>query len=255
MTAAALIFAVSSLLIAVASIYRRSKWAVTASIVYAIFCAVVLGKVIGFIPATPIGQLVSQSGFDGRNLPISFERLVALACELGTVFNLITALWIYKGWGFWRWVVSSIVGFCLVCTCAGPFFGIPPLEALFGGCCGFMLLVGWAFGLTYIEFCVIGNIWIPVVAIIASASGIIYAGHSNKSVILWGVLQIIGAVVIGVHYALPIHEAFFLCVADLKLLAAKFHTTYVIVNLVIYVLLIVAVLAVNIGIIRKYLKK
>lgn len=250
----ALIFAISSILTLVVSCYRRSKTTFPA-LLFSLFCCGVFGKIIGFIPAAPINQIVNQSGFDDVNLPISIGSAVGLACGLGTAFNLLTALWIYKDWSFWRWVVFSIVGFCIACSVAGSFFGIPPLEALFGGCCGFMLLVGWVFGLTYIEFCVIGNIWIPIIAIIASVSVMIYAGRSNRLVILWGVFLIIGAVVISVHYALPMHEAFFLCVADLKWLAAQVHTTYVIVNLVIYVCLIVALLAVNIGITRKYLKK
>ena len=48
------------------------------------------------------------------------------------------------------------------------------------------------------------------------------------------------------HYHLPFDDAFDLCVKDLEGLAAKWHTTYQIVNLLIFILLYLILLGLNI---------
>ena len=48
------------------------------------------------------------------------------------------------------------------------------------------------------------------------------------------------------HYHLPFNDAFDLCVHDLQWLAIKWHTTYQIVNLLIFVLFYLILLGLNI---------
>ncbi len=240
----------------------RRRWIITMlALGYCFFCLVAFGKVEGFIPSSPIKEMVNQNGFDLRRLPIPIEDMIEYASAFGTLFNLVTTLWIFKRWGFWKWCICSATGFCVICAAAGPVFEMSPLYSLFGGCCAFMLLVGWVFGLTYIQFCVIGNIWIPIIAALTSALTLLYVTFLNKktsgltkySIILWVMCQCTASFIIGIHYALPMKDAFFLCVSDLKQLAQICHTTYAVVNLVIYVFGIVVVISANISLIRKSL--
>lgn len=228
---------------------------------YVVFCFVAYGKITGFISAIDYNDIIAQNGFDSNVLPISMEFVIVGVSFMGMVFNLITAWWLYTNRGFWSWVICSVIGFCVICAIAGPIFGVSPILSLFGACCGFMLLMGWVFGLTYIQFCVIGNIWVPVVSVIVAAGVMLYAVLSNKKVslagkaaiILWGGVQILLSLIFCVHYALPMKDAFYLCVHDLMQLAKVCHTTYEIVNLVIYVLGVVFVLASDIIVTRKYI--
>ena len=48
------------------------------------------------------------------------------------------------------------------------------------------------------------------------------------------------------HYHLPFDDAFDLCVEDLNKLAAKWRTTYQMVNLIIFVLFFLIIIGVNI---------
>jgi hypothetical protein len=48
------------------------------------------------------------------------------------------------------------------------------------------------------------------------------------------------------HYRLPYDAAFDLCVDDLKRIAVKWHTTYEVVNLLIFVLFYLFILALNV---------
>ena len=48
------------------------------------------------------------------------------------------------------------------------------------------------------------------------------------------------------HYHLPFNDAFDLCVRDLRWLAIKWHTTYQMVNLLIFVLFYLILLGLNI---------
>ena len=48
------------------------------------------------------------------------------------------------------------------------------------------------------------------------------------------------------HYHLPFDDAFDLCVRDLEWLAAKWHTTYHIVNLLVFILFYLILLGLNI---------
>lgn len=233
---------------------------ISLSLAYSVFCFICWGKVNNVIESTHMGDIVNQNGFDLTRLPIPIDRMISLACLIGVIFNLFTALWVYKRWNFWKWCICSAVSFCIICGSVGPLYGLSPLYSLFGGCCAFMLLVGWVLGLSYIQFCVIGNIWIPIAAVILSAVYMAFRVLSTKECpsfvrfFAMGlcIIESVGSILIGIHYTLPMRDAFYLCVTDLKHIAEMFHTTYVAVNLVIYVVGIPILLTSNIAFTRKY---
>lgn len=130
-----------------------------------------------------------------------------------------------------------------------------------------MAIVGWVLGLTYVEFCVIGNIWIPCAAIIGTALFLIYASFGclklrpgsirilTVGTILFAVLQIVMSILLLYHYAGTMHDAFFRCVHDLRYLAAIAHTSYEAVNIFLWVFVGVSLLTFNITMSRYLMKR
>ena len=129
----------------------------------------------------------------------------------------------------------------------------------FGLCVLFLLLLGKIFGLTYKQISVVFNLWVQGAVLALSGSApfgvAIYKFFETFST-NWLVLSIVFALygIINVyaflkmlhHYHLPINDAFDLCVRDLQWLAMKWHTTYQIVNLLIFILFYLLLLGFNI---------
>jgi nitrate/nitrite transporter NarK len=129
----------------------------------------------------------------------------------------------------------------------------------FGLCVLFLLLLGKLFGLTYKQISVVFNLWVQ--GAVLALSGLapfgvaIYKLVESFSV-SWMVLTIIlacyGLVYLYAfikmlqHYHLPFNDAYYLCVRDLRWLARKWHTTYYIVNLLIFVIFYLILLGFNI---------
>lgn len=268
------IYFITSLLILSAGTARfnkdflvKSVGILCATLVYCVFCFIAFGKLQGFLPSQSIEHFISQHGYDATRFPFSVSNLIQVALTGGCAFNLFTALAIWRKVGFWKYCIISVLLFCLVGLAVGPFIGLSPIYSLFDLCCAFMASVAWVLGLTYIEFCVIGNIWIPCAAIISTAIFLVCAScrylrsHSGMTgvwaigTIIFAFLQIIGAMLLLCHYAGTMREAFFRCVQDLKLLAALAHTSYEVVNIFLWVLVGSSLLAFNIFVGRRFLKR
>ncbi len=268
------LFFSTSLLILSAGIARfnkdtlvKSVGVLCATLIYCAFCFIVFGKLQGFLPSQSVEQFISQHGYDASRLPIAVSNFVQLALIGGCVFNLFTVLAIWWETGFWKYCIVTVLLFCLAGVVFGPVIGQSPICSLFGLCCAFMASVSWGLGLTYAEFCVIGNIWIPCAAIIGTSSFLVYASwrymrsHSGMTrvwpigTIVFAFLQIIGAMLLLHHYAGTMHEAFYRCVQDLKLLAALAHTSYEAVNIFLWVFIGTSLLTFNIYVGRCLLKR
>ncbi|MDE6022516.1 MAG: hypothetical protein K2G13_03335, partial [Muribaculaceae bacterium] len=201
-----------------------------------------------------IPEIVGQKGFDPGVLPISIESIIRCGFLMGIFMNIVTSLWIFLRRGFWGWCLIMTSIFCVGGIVSGPLVGVTPVISLFGLCCGAMAMVGWVFGLTYVEFCVIGNIWLPCLGIIATS---IYLGYGcvrgfgrhtiiAVSGITFATAEIAGMLALLWHYRGSMNEAFYTCVRDLKYIAALAGTTYEVVNLVIYILGSVVLMAIDI---------
>ena len=121
-------------------------------------------------------------------------------------------------------------------------------ECFFVVCCGVMWLAGKALGLSYKEICVIGNIYAEALVCLLTAlwvtwicvrnfrrqrtlkRGIVMAGG-----IVYGLMFVGAFILICKHYAMPLNDAFDLCYSELVMLAGKYHTTYNMVNYVIFI--------------------
>lgn len=129
----------------------------------------------------------------------------------------------------------------------------------FGVCVLFLLLLGKLFGLTYKQISVIFNLWVQ--GAVLALSGLAPLGIAIYKILeSFSVSWLVLAIILGCyalvyvyaflkmlqHYHLPFNDAFDLCVRDLQWLAMKWHTTYQMVNLLIFVLFYLILLGLNI---------
>ena len=129
----------------------------------------------------------------------------------------------------------------------------------FGLCVLFLLLLGKLFGLTYKQISVVFNLWVQgaVLALtgLAPFGVAIYKMLDSFSIgwlfltiflALYGIAYVYAFIKMLQHYRLPFNDSFDLCVKDLQILAKKWHTTYQIVNLLIFVLFYLILLGLNV---------
>ena len=122
-------------------------------------------------------------------------------------------------------------------------------ECFFGACCGSLYVLGIALGFTYKEICVIVNIYLEAGLCVLSALWVtwtcIHCFRSSKtwgrSLLLlagfaYGLIYLIGFLWLCNHYAMPMNDAFDLCYRELIQLTKEYHTTYNIVNYVVFIL-------------------
>lgn len=128
----------------------------------------------------------------------------------------------------------------------------------FGLCVLFLLLLGKLVGLTYKQISVVFNLWVQgaVLALsgLAPFGVIVYKLLESFSVVwvflffvfaLYGMAYVNAFIKMLKHYQLPFNDAFDLCVRDLQWLAKKWHTTYQMVNLLIFVIFYLILLGIN----------
>lgn len=126
-------------------------------------------------------------------------------------------------------------------------------------CVLFLLLLGKLFGLTYKQISVVFNLWVQ--GAVLALSGLapfgiaVYKMMESFSIgllalsvilALYGIAHVYAFIKMLQHYQLPFNAAFDLCVDDLKKLAKKWHTTYYMVNIIIFVLFYLILLGLNV---------
>ena len=129
----------------------------------------------------------------------------------------------------------------------------------FGLCVLFLLLLGKLFGLTYKKISVVFNLWVQ--GAVLALSGLAPFGIAVYKMIesfsigwlvlsfilaFYGIAYVFAFIKMLQHYHLPFNTAFNRCVSDLQKLARKWHTTYQIVNLIIFVCFFLLLLSLNI---------
>ena len=129
----------------------------------------------------------------------------------------------------------------------------------FGLCVLFLLLLGKLFGLTYKQISVVFNLWVqgavlalsglaPLGATVYRLTEEVSTGRLLLTFLMfcYGMVYVYMFIKMLRHYHLPFDDAFDLCVRDLEWLAAKWHTTYHIVNLLVFILFYLILLGLNI---------
>ena len=117
------------------------------------------------------------------------------------------------------------------------------MDSLFYFCCDVMYMLGNLLGLSYQEVCVIGNIYVQGTLLVAASIVPVWFAFKQKSHYALKAAACINVLCYSAlflyfcfRYAPPLAASVDRCVEDLKNLAEAWHTTYVVVNIVIFVL-------------------
>ena len=174
-------------------------------------------------------------------------------CIILSLMMFVTIRFIEKQY-VWKWILGAFVLFLLVIMLLGIAIsmatGCSFDQGFFAACCGVMEAGGVAWGLTYKEICVIGNIYMEAGICLLSALWLTWAtikvfrqsrtvssGLLMSASIAYGMIYLVGFWQICSHYAMPLEKAFDLCYHELTVLASDWHTTYNNVNYLIFIFL------------------
>lgn len=225
---------------------RAGSVAVTiAALCYCIVLMLAAMRFSGYLPAVDDRLTNNALGYIKNYLGDNLQVLLSAIIVVVNAFVACSIWWRMP----LRWFVAIVVAGFLLLGCAMSLFtSTSPLVTLFGSCCAFMAAVGYALGLTYKEFCVIGNNYVQAGLVAASAlwlvveSWLVVKRHPSldswlaaalSSLLLWAYSKVFW--VICTTYPMPLEAAFDQCVKDLYHLADIWHTTYYHVNIIVYV--------------------
>ena len=162
-----------------------------------------------------------------------------------------------------KWIIGVFALFLfailIIGICISLVTGVSLDQGFFAACCGVMGAVGVAWGLTYKEICVIGNIYLEAGICLLSALWLtwstIKAYGRNRTRqhcllmslgLLYGMIYLFVFLLICKHYSMPMEKAFDLCYHELLMLASDWNTTYNNVNYLIFILLFLVLTVGNI---------
>ena len=172
-----------------------------------------------------------------------------LGCLLVSLMLLLTVRYMKK-----QHALKLIIGICISLVT-----GVSLDQGFFAACCGVMGVVGVAWGLTYKEICVIGNIYLEAGICLMSALWLTWSTikvyRRNRTILhsllmsaglLYGMIYLFVFLLICNHYAMPMEKAFDQCYHELLMLASDWNTTYNNVNYLIFILLFLVLTVGNI---------
>ena len=194
----------------------------------------------------------------------SYHSYICVTSLLGCLLvNLMLFLSVryMKKQHVWKWIIGVFALFLFVIlmigTCVSLVTGVSLDQGFFAACCGVMGAVGVAWGLTYKEICVIGNIYLEAGVCVLSAllltRSTIKAYRRDRTIphsllmsagLLYGMIYLFVFLLICCHYAMPMEKAFDLCYHELLMLASDWNTTY---NNVNYMIFIISFLVLTVG--------
>lgn len=203
-------------------------------------------------------------------------NFIIYLCAVGfSIINVLVALAVYKT-GIdhhpWKWTGRTLIAVVLLLTIISIAIsimgGLSFYMVFFDLCCGIMAAGAYALGLTYKEFCVIGNIYIQGLILVLSALSILYTMvkivRKRKSTLriamliasaVYAFLYVFGFALICRHYAMPLDDAFNLCVQELKDFGQSFYGVgYIGANIIIFVVGWIFLLILNV-LINMFLNK
>ena len=165
-----------------------------------------------------------------------------LGCLLVSLMLLLTVRYMKKQHAL-KWIIGVFVLFLLailiIGICISLVTGVSLDQGFFAACCGVMGVVGVAWGLTYKEICVIGNIYLEAGICLMSALWLTWSTikvyRRNRTILhsllmsaglLYGMIYLFVFLLICNHYAMPMEKAFDQCYHELLMLASDWNTTY-----------------------------
>lgn len=205
-------------------------------------------------------EIASQA--TSRQLDITLLALAALVGGVILVAMLYFTVSKASSYNYGKWFFLNIAVY-LLCNLSMGVLGSIMMGAsidkcFFSVCCAEMGAVGLAWGLTYKEICVIINIYMEaslclLATLYLTWTTIRYCVRRKSPVSLimaivinaYCVVCLIGFLWICHHYAMPLPDAFDTCVIELRKLARQYHTTYNVVNYMIFIIFFLAHVVIN----------
>ena len=244
---------------------RHSLWVLIATVAYSLVFT------MGFLRYKGVLPPVTDPRFSQSSSYLSSQSITAVGVALA-------ALHAFVAWAIWKRIplrrfAAIVVGVYLLVGLSLPIIKqivpvytlnvysglMAPIYTLFGLCCATMAVTGWALGLTYSEFCVLGNNWLQMGIVTASALWVLWRAWAalREHSCPINVANTAAGIVLGVcycglfasmahHYPMSLDAAFTACVADLQALATAWHTNYYVINIVIYIIAFLAALCANV---------
>lgn len=185
-----------------------------------------------------------------------------LGCLIVSLMLFLTVRYMKKKHAL-KWIIGGLALFLfatlIIGICISLVTGVSLDQGFFAACCGVMGAVGVAWGLTYKEICVIGNIYLEAGICLLSALWLTwstiksYGRNRTRQLcllmsvgLLYGMIYLFVFLLICNHYAMPMEKAFDLCYHELLMLASDWNTTYNNVNYLIFILLFLVLTVGNI---------
>ena len=240
-------------------VLRKTLVSIAVTIAAISYCAILFlgfARFTGFLPEVD-SRLTSQAiAYMHTYLQ---DSVYTMTCGFLIALNVFVTCCIWWHMRLSYFIIVIVTVFLIVGCLISAFANYSPLITLFGTCCAFMAVVGYAMGLTYEEFCVIGNNYLQAFFVLLSSIWLcLNAWINNKqkpSVMNWissltssflVLLYLLMFVSVCKAYPPPLEYAFHVCVKDLYCLADCWHTTYYHVNILIYVIAFIASIATNV---------
>lgn len=196
--------------------------------------------------------LAGQTGFGLQEL----QTLLVLSTYALSGTNLILAYIVNKAKHPISYSLAFVIALMGILSITATLVtGMSPFANFFVACCGVMAYFAYVLELTYKEFCVLGNIYLQAaICLIAAIAPVMVCLRkiSDTGSYLKLAVSLINFVIHGIlfliickHYWMPLEPAFDLCYRELVHLASVTGSTYIVVNLVIFVILFVGDLIFN----------
>lgn len=176
-----------------------------------------------------------------------------------SLFHVFTACAIGVRMSLGKYILSVTICFIFLSIASAIIFKSSIIYSLFVCCCGIMAAVAYALGLTYKEFCVIGNIYVQCAVLMWSGLYLLYVVIKMllKKYNIYNIAICIVAVLhnitldyivcwLCVRYKAPLEPAFDICYRDLNFIATHFGSTYMMVNIVLFIIVFLAIVILNI---------
>lgn len=244
---------------------RFSLWrlSVTAlSLLYSTFAVMYFVRDAGYLPvreevANGYNSIKYATELIGKWMPSLSSDIVRIAMQTAIVIIDVLVAIISAGLGFnifpkVKFTTGKYIGLGLAIIMSIPF--------LFPLCCLIMSAGGYAFNLTYKEFCVIGNNYGQAAALVWSAFAVMICVIRYQVIPNWRdvkkwLLLLASIIYCGCyiwafvfmwnHYNMPLEQAFDLTVKELTVAGKYTHLGYNGINLAIYVFGFIAIIAFN----------
>lgn len=233
--------------------------------------SVILALIASIVTATFISAFFHAEDFiafmaNSVNLPQRFNpRLVGISLAIaGLLLDVTMYVCVKKitNANLWKSIICLLLTFMGVNFLAG--IGGSMItscsfdQCFFGSCCASMGVAGLAWGFTYKEICVIGNLYMQAGIFLFTAAYIVWAAcqrYRNRkskfnlslaiSSSVYLLATIIGCCWVGYHYTLPLEASYDKCYHELVNLTHTYGLSYNNVNYLIFIVFYLAIVIVN----------